>query len=143
MTVFTPARVLIEFSADHYASVLGLDAEGFVKRQVFLGNVKTPHDLSHLVRQHGWNCDEWNDEGWFPGITTGAFLCEATPLPIRVVFVGSEILEAEAVRLAHQAGLPATGVVSQEVVPDEGKNYVTLTVETPPKWNWDTEAPQL
>ena len=138
MTYFSLARVLIEFSVDHYISVLWLDHEGFVKRQVFLGQVATPHEMSHLVRQHGWNCDEWNGEGWFAGIHTGSFLCEATPLPIRIVFVGSEIAEDEALRLARNSNLPVTGLVSQEVVAEEGKNYVTLTVESPPKWDWET-----
>jgi hypothetical protein len=131
----TQPRVLVELSPLNEIALLCLDDEGFVVHEVPIGPVQPVDDLAHLCSENGWLCASWGDEAWFEG--NNVWLCDVSPMPITVTFVGGEIAPEEALRLAHENGIPeAIGVLSQKVLPDEGKNLVTFSLAVPRGWTW-------
>ena len=119
------SEYLLELASDGQAFVLRVGDNGIVTANTLLGPAENRSDAVALAGICGWaTADDWENN-----------FASLTPKSVRVAFVSSsEIASDDAVRMARNAGVDVIEYISQEVVADEGKTYVSFSISTPRGW---------
>jgi len=110
------------------AGVIRTNADGFVTHEVIISQSTSHDEVTEQANALGWTVGA----DWWPSGDHEIALLE--PTPVWVSFVGH--VPENAIELARGAGVMATGIVSQEDLPEQGKVRVQFDVELPKGWLW-------
>ena len=114
--------------------------DGFLFSQFPIGTIESP-DIkkvlsvsADIATGFGWSlASEWQESE--SGVIMWAYV---EPTPTKISFIGGEAVSEEtAASYTEMAGFSVDKVISQELVPDEGKVIATLKLKEPFGWNYD------